>query len=1387
MSRSARQPLSLAALAYLLAFLQRPGDTVADTRVELTADPRLFLDRVASVWSPTADLGHVQGGQFAGYLFPQGPFHALAEMAGLPDWIAQRLWLGTLLALAAWGAIRVMDELWPRPRGVAHWAAGLIYMVNPYVVLAIDRGTVTLLAYAALPWLIVATHRGLADPRGWGWAAALGLTAGVAGGGVNAAVLFWALVGPLALAAWKLWLGDLRGRDVWAFAWRAGVSTAIASLWWVIPVMVQASYGPDFLRFTEQPGTIWATTSMSESLRLMGYWVAYAGVGTPPEPVVEAGRAYLFNAPVVVASFAAPLLAVVGMWAARTWRYAAFFGLVAGLGLLAMFAGFPEGAPFRRGLTWAYNHVEPLRVLRTTYKAAPLVGLAFACLGGAAVGTLATSRVLQGRRKVVLATGTLALATAVSWPLVRGQAFEPGGRGEPPAYWRAAVADAEGATDPGRRTLVLPGGLFGYYRWGSTLTPVAPALGREPLVVRDVLRYSDQRAAQLLDATDDLVQQDRLVPGQLRRLLGLMGVQQVLIANDWRRARSGSLDPAGVSRALAGESWAKRPVAAYGRLRTRRPASGRGGEPVRVRDIERFDLPRPPGEVRVEPLQRPVIVDGDAEGVVQMAATTWPADGGSLLYAGDLEPAATARELKRGARIVLTDSARRRVVAGPRARANRGPVLGPDDPVSEDSPMYEPFGTVGPGERTVALYDGAEYVRAPLSPGFALYPERRPFAAVDGDPSTSWLAGNGLSDEQRRIEIGFRRPVPAPYLDLLPHWDRRGGITEVYVSVNGGDEKRVAVKQGWNRIELGERALRTLRVRLQELGDLSDDEPVGGIAELRIPGVDVRERLALPAKFASSLRGRDLSRNAITILLARTTADFPRRGRAVVDAPQLGNPLDMADAEQGMEREVVVPDARTFSASGWAGVSARARDSAIDELVGGADAPRADSSGRFEGVPAHRASSALDGDARTAWVAEAPPGRTPWLRLRLGRPLAVRSFRVVRGPGEYRSPARLRVNGVEAAVDDDGRVALPRTVRDRDLRIDVVTQRPARVPRRRLRAVAIAELELPGLRAVAVRRDGRFATGCDALGVVAHGRRARLRVSGAVEALDAGRPLRAEGCEPLALSEGAVRLSIPPGRVMRADHVMLTTGVGIGSSPSAGRVVSQGRPGTGGERIGARLSLRAPARLVLAQSYSPGWRARCRDATGRERDLGKPHPVDGFANGWTAPASCRTASFEFGPQSAVTAGYWISGIGSLLLLALALLCRRGVPREEGLTDRHTGDTVRLGWRDAVLLAGAVALTGAFLFALRAGPVLGLAALVLARAGLSVKRLTMLAAAAVVVTAALYLVAMPEDEGGFSFDYARDAMAAHWVADFAVACLVGAGLLAARALRPSRRG
>ena len=92
-----------------------------------------------------------------------------------------------------------------RPRGTVHVVAAGFYLLNPYMVVFTGRTSITLLGYAALPWLLLVTYYGVRAAgrwrgwRGWWWAAAFALVLTSIGGGVNAAVVGWMLVGPLVL------------------------------------------------------------------------------------------------------------------------------------------------------------------------------------------------------------------------------------------------------------------------------------------------------------------------------------------------------------------------------------------------------------------------------------------------------------------------------------------------------------------------------------------------------------------------------------------------------------------------------------------------------------------------------------------------------------------------------------------------------------------------------------------------------------------------------------------------------------------------------------------------------------------------------------------------------------------------------------------------------------------------------------------------------------------------------------------------------------------------------------------------------------------------------------------------------------------------------------
>ena len=1374
-------PLALGALAFVVAFAQRPGLEVAETKVDLHVAPGSFLRDVLSAWTPSGSLGHVFAGQYGGYLWPMGPFFALGHLLGLPDWVVGRLWIGTALALSAWGMVRLLDALAGRPRGAGHLAGALLYMLNPYVVTYVGRTSITLLATAALPWLLLCVHRGLRDPRGWWWPAAFALVLTSTGGGVNVAVTAWLLLAPALLVVYELGWGAVAPGAARAFAVRLLPVAAVASLWWVAAVLVHARYGLDFLPYTEQPGTIWSTTSLPESLRLLGFWTSYIGVGytgTLRAFQADAG-VYLGLAPVVVATLVIPALCLGSFAWTRRARYAPFFLALVLLGLLVMFVGFPEGAPLRRAATFTYNHVQAVRFLRTSYKAGPLVSLGLAGLGALAVCAL------RPRLRAVALVGSVVLVALACWPLARGVGLDrqlglPHGV---PAAWRDAAHDLDRTLPRGRRAMVLPGQLFAFYDWGGTYDPILPALTDRPVATRFIVPFADLRAVDLQWTTDSLVSQQRALPGQLRPLLDLMGVGAVVQGADDDRSRSGAVpasSAAGVLDALGP------PARAYGPRRTVPGAAGTLEPAARLAQVRRWNVPTG-GLVRVVPRDGATVVDGSAAAIADLAAFGALRTDRALHYAADLTEPALRAQAARGASFVISDSNRRRVFVAARLRGNTGWTVPAAEKLSEDSAQLDPFPRRGTDAQTVALVGGGvASVRADFSPGFAQFPERRPFAAIDGDPSTAWLADRALATDRHHLDIAFTAPRDVDHVDLMPYSDGQGRVDRV--AVNG---REFAVRDGWNRLNVGLRATRSLSVRIAHVTQPPTGEGgAGGIRELRIPGVRPTEALRPPVLVEHALHGADTRRSGLTYLFDRTTGDDPAHPRVVTGARSRGLVRDQQDGERGWARAIAPPAARAWRADAWVSVAPETPDHVLDAWTGSGGTTTFDGSSRFEGLGRNRASSAFDGDPARAWIAGWIRSRGAWLQWRTRAPRTIRTLRLERAPARVRFPTRVRMiadgrPSAPVAVAGDGTIALPAPLRARTVRIEVLDAAfPSGTPgmEKERRAVGIGAVTGAGVPHAAAGGGGALRLPC-AAGPALHlgAREVRLRVAATAESIDAGRPLRAAACgAPVALPAVpvTVRADAAPWRL---DHVRLASPApATAPVTGGGRVVDPGRDGRGA-RDGVRVAVRGPSWLVLGESYDAGWRARCDG-----RSLGRPVPLQGYANGWPVDRGCRAVSFTFAPNRALLAGDVISLIACLALLALLVLRR---PRGLAASLAPLPDAPARAWplRRALAAGVAAGLVLGFVFALRAGAILGpLTFLVLWR-GVSARTLALLAGAVLLIVVPVVHVAVGLPGQGYDTNYAVQRIAAHWLAGGALCALGGALWLTLSPALARRRG
>ena len=128
--RAAVPTFALAATIYVPLLLTKPGWVGADTKTYLYLDPSRMLSRASSMWDPNIGMGTVTH-QNIGYLWPIGPFYWAFQNLGVPDWVAQRLWLGSILFFAGLGVRFLLKALGQEGPHVT--AATFCYALTPYV------------------------------------------------------------------------------------------------------------------------------------------------------------------------------------------------------------------------------------------------------------------------------------------------------------------------------------------------------------------------------------------------------------------------------------------------------------------------------------------------------------------------------------------------------------------------------------------------------------------------------------------------------------------------------------------------------------------------------------------------------------------------------------------------------------------------------------------------------------------------------------------------------------------------------------------------------------------------------------------------------------------------------------------------------------------------------------------------------------------------------------------------------------------------------------------------------------------------------------------------------------------------------------------------------
>lgn len=892
--QSKTELVALALLAYGPFLLSSPGRISADSKQYLYLDPGRFLGRATDLWDPTIGAGTVPH-QHLGYVFPVAPLFWTFDRLGVPDWVAQRLWLGTLTFLAALGARWLFHQVGTGRVGALGGA--LIYALTPYQLAFTAGASVLLTPWAALPWLVGLTMRATRTGS-WRPPAALGLVL-VLAGGINASALAFVALGPVLWVVVEAVRDRARAGRALRAAGRVAIVASGVSVWWLVGVRLQGAYGLPVLQLTENVRTVAERSAPGEVLRGLGNWVFFSRDGAGY--VLDQAEAYDRDSLVVALSYAVPVIGLLAAIAVR-WVHRTYFGLLVLIGTVVAVGSWPIEAPSPYGALWErFTSDTSLGLaLRNSPRAAPLLVLGIAGLLAAAVGALprvAWERVAGGAVAVV-ALGALLPVWQTGYLSERLDRPE-----EIPRYWEAAIADID-AGDHGTRVLELPGSTFAAYRWGNLVDPLVPGLTDRPYLAREVLPYGTAPSVNLLDALDRRAQLGILEPASIAPVARLFGVGTISLRADLEQSeRAFSPPPGPVWQALTAAEG-------LGPPRPFGPAGGDGSDPE-LPSVALFDVTDPQAIVRTAPGTTPILLGGDGDGIVDAAAAGLIDGRGLVLQAAGLDDDALDRAMDDGAHLVLTDSNRRRIqtwfyalrdTRGPTERAGRTAP----DPTGYDFRL-DPFPGTGDDARTVVEHVGGQ-VEA-TGGGGPDRPEDRAAHAVDGDPDTAWRVG-GSDPVGQSLTLTLDEPLSIDGVQLVqPASARKGrGLSRVRVTLGDGepidvdlgpasrtDEGQTLVVPAQVADEIRVEVLRTVGA-----GPDGGLTPVG-LAELGVGSTTIEEVVRLPVGLLDRV-GTGLHGHGLDIVLTRLRLDLPDPSRR--------------DDEPHLDRRVELPLARAFSLAG---------------------------------------------------------------------------------------------------------------------------------------------------------------------------------------------------------------------------------------------------------------------------------------------------------------------------------------------------------------------------------------------------------------------------------------------------------------------------------------
>ncbi len=808
-------------------FSQDSGRLVQETSLTLALEPVAWMGRALHLWQPGFQFGQVIN-QTSGYLFPIGPFFAVASWLHIPTWWAQRLWIGFVFIAAFWGLVRLAEAMsigtrWSRVVG------GIVYCLAP-VFVALGGNPAAIMPGALLPWIMLPLVRSSVEGLPRRAAARSGVAIALIGG-VNVAASLAVLPAPL------LYLLTRRSRPRGLLTWWL-VAVGLANFLWVVPLILQGHYGLNFLPFEETAKTTTSTASASEALLGTSGWLNFYHLGAPAIP---AGWT-LVSVPVAIAGTV--LIVGIGLsgLALRRIPERFFLVLLLSLGMVLVAAGYGGhvSGVFGAGFRSLING--PAAAFRNISKFEPLIALSLV-MGLVHVLGLPTLRQLPAQwmrfALATMAVAVLAAAVILPAPFIRDQLFPSAF--QLPTYWESA-ANWLNQRAGDKTSLLVPASANADYNWGQPNAEPFEALLHTPWAVLNVIPLGSVGSIRLMQAVENSL--DLGYPaGGMADYLARAGVGYLVVRNDLNLGLTGAPPPNQVVAVLR-DTPGIRLVKQFG---PRVPGDKTS------REVEIFKVERPVQVVHSYPERNPVVLSGGPDSLLAMADAGLLDSKRATLLAGDIGASRAARAP--GASWVVTDTVQHVDTDFGSVRDNTSFPLAPGQLSPDTGKPPQQFLVVpGIAHQTVAMPIGAARVTSSSygSSGFVLSPAEGPASAFDDDPSTIWVANAADNSVGQWVSINFGRSVPLTAIVVRPldEGPFRPRVERLRISTQRGSVVRdIPAGETPQIVRVPHGRSRWLRLTIERVAAPSVNPGLSGagLRDVAVPGVTFQLGLAVPS------------------------------------------------------------------------------------------------------------------------------------------------------------------------------------------------------------------------------------------------------------------------------------------------------------------------------------------------------------------------------------------------------------------------------------------------------------------------------------------------------------------------------------------------------------